>query len=364
MLGMQVGLRALLSAADVGATRVEMEDWSTGVELARDARVRVSCAPLSHAAGESLVIDAGVLLAPALLAELAPGEAIADADGVRVAARVLLSAGESPRAALAAATPRAFQADRYRYAVRCHDDTAVRAAERALLASLTKPSDGPVSRYLNRPISTAISRRLVPLGVSADQMTLVSGLTATAAAFHAAGESFAGHVIGAVLYQLHSILDGCDGEIARLTRRSTARGALLDSLVDDASNLLFFGALSVGVAASTHEDWPLAAGAIAVLGYLGAIAVQYAAVLRLTGSGDKVLFWSAQAGAARKTPRLLHELLRRNVFIALILVAVALGHAADVVAVLPVAAIGALTATLQRVRKTPAPAGARERAPG
>ena len=53
-----------------------------------------------------------------------------------------------------------------------------------------------------------------------------------------------------------------------------ARGALLDSLVDDASNLLFFAALSVGVATSTHSDWPLAAGLVCAICYVGVIVAQ------------------------------------------------------------------------------------------
>ena len=44
---------------------------------------------------------------------------------------------------------------------------------------------------------------------------------------------------GALLFLLHSILDGCDGEIARLTRRFGKHGALIDSLVDDLSRYAY-----------------------------------------------------------------------------------------------------------------------------
>lgn len=352
LLGLQVGQRALFALADAGAGRIEIDRWQDAAveQWRRDERIGAKLAPFAGASGEALVIAADALVAPALLAELELGEAIEADDGARVAARVRLQAGESPGDALRAATPRALAPDRYRHAIHCDGFDALRRAERALLASLIKTSDGPVSRHVNRPLSTAISRRLVPLGVSADQMTLLSALVAVAAAACAAGSTYALHAAGALLFQLHSILDGCDGEIARLTRRSTPRGALLDSLVDDASNLLFFGALAYGVAGRTGSDWPLAAGAVAVAGYVGVIAVQYAVVLRATGHGDKAQFWSGPQSTPGKAPAVLHELLRRNVFIALILLAVLANLAPWVVAVLPIAAIGALASSLRRAR--------------
>jgi 1L-myo-inositol 1-phosphate cytidylyltransferase / CDP-L-myo-inositol myo-inositolphosphotransferase len=352
LLGLQVGQRALFAAVDAGATRIELERWSDAAvqPWSQDERMQTPLEPFNGGGGEALVLAADALIAPALLAELALGEAIETAAGARVAARVQLGAGESPALALGAATPRPWRTDRYHYALRCDGASALRRAERALLASLVKSSDGPVSRYVNRPISTAISRRLVAIGVSADRMTLVSALVAAAAAACAAGSTFALHALGALLFQLHSILDGCDGEIARLTRRSTPRGALLDSLVDDASNLLFFGALAYGVAGSTRSDWPLVAGAVAVAAYIAVIALQYAVVLRATGSGDKTHFWTGPESAPGKAPALLHELLRRNVFIALILLAVLAGCAPWVVAVLPFAALGALASSVRRAR--------------
>jgi len=63
------------------------------------------------------------------------------------------------------------------------DTPADVAVARGLLRrSLTKRGDGPVSRYLNRPISTRISMALAPLRFSPDMVSFVSLLLGVAAA--------------------------------------------------------------------------------------------------------------------------------------------------------------------------------------
>jgi phosphatidylglycerophosphate synthase len=98
-----------------------------------------------------------------------------------------------------------------------------------LRGSLPKASDGPVSRFLNRPVSTRITMALSRLRVPPAVPTAVSFLVGFAAAcFLAAGQGIA----GGLLIHASSMLDGVDGETARLTYRTSARGALLDSLAD------------------------------------------------------------------------------------------------------------------------------------
>ena len=104
----------------------------------------------------------------------------------------------------------------------------VRAARGALRRSLGKDADGPVSRWLNRPLSTRLSMVLAPLRPSPGLVSLVAftfGLAA--AALLAAGQGLA----GGLLVHTSSVADGVDGEVARLQFRD-GRGALLDGLLD------------------------------------------------------------------------------------------------------------------------------------
>ena len=121
-------------------------------------------------------------------------------------------------------------------------------AERRIIASTTKPSDGIVSRKLNRPISQAISRRLLKWpGIRPIHATAVTTLLAVAMVLSLLAGGNAGLIAGAVLFQAASIFDGVDGEIARATFRTSRWGAMADSLVDAATNIGFIGGVVINL---------------------------------------------------------------------------------------------------------------------
>jgi 1L-myo-inositol 1-phosphate cytidylyltransferase / CDP-L-myo-inositol myo-inositolphosphotransferase len=105
----------------------------------------------------------------------------------------------------------------------------LRRARRLLRRSLAKSSDGPVSHYLNRPISTRLSMALAPLRPSPNLLSWVAFVIGIVAASLLAAER---PLIGGLLVHLHSLLDGVDGESARLQMRENSRGATLDNLLD------------------------------------------------------------------------------------------------------------------------------------
>jgi 1L-myo-inositol 1-phosphate cytidylyltransferase / CDP-L-myo-inositol myo-inositolphosphotransferase len=105
----------------------------------------------------------------------------------------------------------------------------LRRAGRLLRRSLPRPTDGPVSRLLNRRLSVPFSWLVARLPVSPDVLSAVSFLFGLAGAvFLALGQG----VGGGALAQACSILDGVDGEVARLTLRAGPRGTLLDGYLD------------------------------------------------------------------------------------------------------------------------------------
>ncbi len=122
-------------------------------------------------------------------------------------------------------------------------------AEKMLLAALRKPTDGPVSRWLNRRVSLAVTKRLLGTNITPNQMTVVAtlvGILGVWLTFHATWTSVA---LGAFFVQCQSILDGCDGELARLKFKSSRFGEWLDNVLDDHVNLAF----GVGLAYASSE---------------------------------------------------------------------------------------------------------------
>ena len=114
---------------------------------------------------------------------------------------------------------------------------------RDLLANTAKSGDGIVTRYLNRPVSQALTRLLLRWFGPIHPNAATVGTAIIAAGMFACLLGIPGHtglVLGALLFQAASMFDGVDGEIARATFRATPLGASLDSLVDAVTNILFF----------------------------------------------------------------------------------------------------------------------------
>lgn len=123
--------------------------------------------------------------------------------------------------------------------VRVDTNEQALAAEAMLFESLRKRTDGPVARALNRPISLAVTRRLVATDITPNQMTIVANVIGAAGVWLVFQATWSLLAVGALLVQLQSILDGCDGEIARLKLQSSRIGEWLDNVLDDHVNIAF-----------------------------------------------------------------------------------------------------------------------------
>ncbi len=149
----------------------------------------------------------------------------------------------------------------------------------AILRATGKAGDGPVSRWLNRPISRAISAVLLMLpGVRPLHATIGTALIALAMFAFLVGGGAGGLIAGGLLFHAASVFDGVDGEIARATFRSSPAGATLDGIVDVATNFLFVLGVTANLAARgvpqalTAGAWGLSLFAVGLLALAGSSA--------------------------------------------------------------------------------------------
>jgi CDP-L-myo-inositol myo-inositolphosphotransferase len=112
--------------------------------------------------------------------------------------------------------------------------------------------DGFVSRHINRKISLRLSELLVNR-ITPNQATLISFLVGI---FSAILNLFSIPLAGLV-YQISSILDGIDGEIARASLRTSKFGGWLDSVLDRYVDFLFLLILSF-VSSLNNLEWIIA----------------------------------------------------------------------------------------------------------
>ena len=166
---------------------------------------------------------------------------------------------------------------------------ALLQGERALFGLLGKPTDGIVSRHFNRKISSWISRLLVRTPVTPNQISIAT-MMVTFLAGWAMAEGGHFHVaLGGLLFQFASIVDGCDGEIAKLKLSGSRLGEWLDTVADNVSYLAFFSGVIYGMYKLTGEQVMIALGFIALA--LHVLAVLLICVyLKQSGSGSIVSF--------------------------------------------------------------------------
>jgi len=146
------------------------------------------------------------------------------------------------------------------------DEKDLKKAKNILLASLGKSSDGPVSRYLNRPISIFFSKTLVKTSISPNSISFVSFLfSVIAASFFFLGE-YIYLVTGGIIAQFASIIDGCDGEIARLKFKMSMFGGWFDAVLDRYSDAFLLFGLTYYVYQPNKEFTMIVVGFLAIIG--------------------------------------------------------------------------------------------------
>lgn len=143
------------------------------------------------------------------------------------------------------------------------DEASYRQAEIMLLKGLIPPKDGLISKTLNRHISLRITKQVAKTQVTPNQVTFFSVVTAIASAL-AFGTSHP--FIGGVLAQFCSILDGVDGEIARLKFLKSNYGALFDSILDRYGDYIIVMGMTYGWYLQTPDPLVFLTGAIALAG--------------------------------------------------------------------------------------------------
>lgn len=147
------------------------------------------------------------------------------------------------------------------------DPASFKKAEKALLGRLRdKPTDGPVSRYLNRPLSVMFSLHLAKLGITPNQISLFSFLCSLMAAGLFMMGGYVSLLIGGVLAQFASIIDGCDGEVARLKYQSSDFGGWFDAVLDRYADAFLLFGLTWHLLAREASGWVLFTGFMAIIG--------------------------------------------------------------------------------------------------
>ncbi|MFJ4200369.1 DUF5941 domain-containing protein [Streptomyces sviceus] len=143
-----------------------------------------------------------------------------------------------------------------RQAVADVDDEAVR------LKSAVKSRDGFFTTYFISPYSRYIARWCARRGLTPNQVTTASLITALIAAACAATGTRGGFIAAGVLLIASFVLDCTDGQLARYSLQYSTLGAWLDATFDRAKEYAYYAGLALGAARGGDDVWALALGAM------------------------------------------------------------------------------------------------------
>ncbi|MEU6163255.1 DUF5941 domain-containing protein [Streptomyces tanashiensis] len=146
-----------------------------------------------------------------------------------------------------------------RAAVDAVDDEAVR------LRSAVKAHDGFFTTFFISPYSRYIARWCARRGLTPNQVTTASLLTALIAAGCAATGERGGYIAAGVLLLVSFVLDCTDGQLARYALKYSTMGAWLDATFDRAKEYAFYAGLALGAARNGDDVWALALGAMVLM---------------------------------------------------------------------------------------------------
>ena len=164
--------------------------------------------------------------------------------------------------------------------VRVTSEAMVAVAEDALFQSLARNDNNFFARHVDRVLSRAISRRLAPTSVTPNQITVFSVALGILGSLMFLHPSYVAGLFGALLFLASTIIDGCDGEIARLKFQESPLGAKLDLIGDNLVHAFLFPCAALRFWLHGDGNHFLAFGLITLAGGVATWIAIYRIVLR------------------------------------------------------------------------------------
>ena len=133
---------------------------------------------------------------------------------------------------------------------------SVEAAEKGLAVAVAESTwhrDSFLSRYVNRPISQLVSPALARTRITANMISILNALLGLAGAWLIFRGGYVSQAVGSALFVLCTIVDGLDGEVARLKLQETDSGQILDVTCDNIVHVSVFVAIGIALYHETNN---------------------------------------------------------------------------------------------------------------
>lgn len=209
------------------------------------------------------------------------------------------------------------------------DEKSAKVAEDLLFSHVGKTMTGWISKNINSKISLRLSRYLVRTPLSPNMVSILINLIGMLC-----GPLYAlGHPVwGAVILQTATVLDRCDGEVARIKLMETKRGQWVDTVSDQLTILSFIIGVTIGYYNITMSPFVLAFGVLNLGIFIFFLIWSFYFLHKYANSGSLVSYFKVDKMVGKENTTILHRLIliirpmgRRNFYALGFLAAAILG---------------------------------------
>jgi CDP-L-myo-inositol myo-inositolphosphotransferase len=185
-------------------------------------------------------------------------------------------------------------------------EDSVKKAEDILFSHVGKTETGWISRNINSKISLPTSRLLVRTPLTPNMISVMINIIGMLSGpFYATGHP----VLGALFLQIATVLDRCDGEVARVKLMETKRGQWVDTISDQVTVLSFLIGVPLGYYSITKNPMAIALGSLNIGIFLFFLAWSFYFLLRYTDSGSLVSYFNVDKMIGDKNRSFVHKLI-------------------------------------------------------
>ena len=204
-------------------------------------------------------------------------------------------------------------------------------AERIIFSHVGKTATGWIARNINGRMSLPLSKLLIRTSLTPNAVSVLINLIGVLCGpFYALGYP----VIGALFMQAATVLDRCDGEVARIKLMETKKGQWVDTISDQFTVLSFLIGVPIGYYLQTGSTVAIILGSYNIIVFILFLIWSFYFLIKYTDSGSLVAYFEVDKHIApeelsvlRKLIAYLRPLGRRNYYSAgLVLIAIIGGN--------------------------------------
>ena len=193
-------------------------------------------------------------------------------------------------------------------------------SEKYISRHIRRQSGGIVAQTINKRISIPLSRLLAHAGIHPNVITLTNYALGLFGVYLLLDTSHTANIAAGLIIQAVSIIDGCDGEVARMKIRFSKLGGILDTVCDHSLAILIIAAATRRVYMAFNIEIfivifsLITLGVIAIIGWNTVYLVKYSSSYSFSGFSKEFLSPLSKTSFLAKLISILQYCVRKEVY--------------------------------------------------